>query len=638
MALVGNLKVLFSADTAGVAKGAAEVVKSLGNISKSAEKLRKTGSKDLAKGIKDFAKGVQKATDRYKKLRAQMEARNAKLDARGKDRLGLVENLRKSHKELQRLFKDLALVRRGVRRIAVGFAKMVPSFVLRQLGRVAGVFGRIKSAVFSLKGLLVGAGIGGFIASIVKAGSDLNEQISAAGATFKGSSGLVVAAAKRQAKAFGTVKSEYLEVANGIGSIAKASGLAEPEAAKLTVQLTDLAADLASFRNLGFEESAEKIRSGLVGEAEPLRTVGVLLSAAAVEQEAYTSGLAKMGAQLTEGQKVLARSRIIMRQLADAQGDLARTANGPANQMRAIRGRVMNLAADFGRAVQPISQAILGGIGSALLKLGSFFEANSASIGEWAQKAVAEGGIVNRGIKAIGESVAWTLETLFKLGKEFVNILNIMLQGATQLPLVGGALEGAAAEFDKLNMAFQNMEPPGDAIRKFSAEVANGAAQSSKALAQQQKAMNSVGSEALSVAQDIDEFNAKIKDQVKYFGMSSGAAELAKLRDRGASPEQLRQAAGGLLQLQLKTDAKGRQETLAGQLAERAKNPFGGLNAVGSRSAYEAEVRARSPRSEDLQRRTARAGEGAVKLLAEIKAILGRSDQKPPAVAGVVRG
>ena len=125
--------------------------------------------------------------------------------------------------------------------------------------------------------------------------------------------------------------------------------------------MVQLSADLGSFNNLGTEEVLTKIRAGLVGEVEPLRTLGVQLSAATVEQEAYTSGLATLGAELTEGQKIQARYQLILAQTATAQGDFARTSDGVANSTKIVQAELADAAADIGTAFLPAVMAVAGG-------------------------------------------------------------------------------------------------------------------------------------------------------------------------------------------------------------------------------------------------------------------------------------
>jgi len=98
----------------------------------------------------------------------------------------------------------------------------------------------------------------------------------------------------------------------------------------------------------------EKLRAGLVGETEPLRTLGVNLSAVAVEQRAVQLGLAKQGETLTAAGKALSAYDLIMEQTKTAQGDFARTSDGLANATRIIQAQFANLVAEVGRNFLPL--------------------------------------------------------------------------------------------------------------------------------------------------------------------------------------------------------------------------------------------------------------------------------------------
>lgn len=196
----------------------------------------------------------------------------------------------------------------------------------------------------------------GFGVKALKAASDLNETLSKTQEVFGGAADQVTGFADDMADAFGLPKQEMLDAASNIGLVAKASGLSEDAAAGMSTEMAQLAADASSFFNVPLPQALEKIRSGLVGEAEPLRSFGVLLSAAAVESKAVEMGIAAAGEELTEQQKVMARSAIITDQMSEASGDLEKTQGSLANRVKALKGRFENFAAEFGMRLLPFAQ------------------------------------------------------------------------------------------------------------------------------------------------------------------------------------------------------------------------------------------------------------------------------------------
>jgi hypothetical protein len=190
----------------------------------------------------------------------------------------------------------------------------------------------------------------------IKAGSDLNEQLNKSEVVFGKASSAVIDFSETTASSLGIAQSEALEAAGNFGTMFDAAGFAGQAAAEMSVEMVKLSADLGSFNNIPVAEALEKIRAGLAGEAEPLRQLGVFLSEARVETEAYTSGIAKQGAELTDAQKIQARYNIIMRDTAKAQGDFARTVGTSLpNQLKVLTAELTDTAATLGTHLLPVA-------------------------------------------------------------------------------------------------------------------------------------------------------------------------------------------------------------------------------------------------------------------------------------------
>lgn len=119
-------------------------------------------------------------------------------------------------------------------------------------------------------------------------------------------------------------------------------GVAEDNALKMSKGISLLSEDMASFYNLDSSEAFNKLRAGLTGETEPLKALGILVDENTVKQAVYSEGIAQNGAELTQQQKVLARYVAILKQTGNAQGDLARTIDSPANQLRLLKIKLVN--------------------------------------------------------------------------------------------------------------------------------------------------------------------------------------------------------------------------------------------------------------------------------------------------------
>src|SRR5665647_2402211 len=204
----------------------------------------------------------------------------------------------------------------------------------------------------------------------VKAASALEEEMNKVKVVFGATADQVVKFSEGGASALGMAQQEALAAAGAFGNLFNTTGLGAKASADMSTKLVQLAADMASFNNISTAEALEKLRSGLVGEAEPLRTVGVLLSEARVAQEAYASGIAAAGAKLTEAQKVQARYNLILKDTKVQQGDFERTSGSLANQLRVLRADVIDLGAKMGEVLIPMVKPVVKGLASMATLLG----------------------------------------------------------------------------------------------------------------------------------------------------------------------------------------------------------------------------------------------------------------------------
>ena len=159
--------------------------------------------------------------------------------------------------------------------------------------------------------------------------------------------------------AMGRSTFELQEMALGFNGLFKAGGPVSALATDMARQFTVLAQDLSSFHNIAQQDVFDALRSGLSGEAEPLRKFNVYLTEGAVKAEAYALGLAKAGAELTEQQKIQARASLIMKGTAEAQGDVIRTASGTQNTLRALQSQWAELSVTLGQKILPVLTPIV---------------------------------------------------------------------------------------------------------------------------------------------------------------------------------------------------------------------------------------------------------------------------------------
>ena len=120
-------------------------------------------------------------------------------------------------------------------------------------------------------------------------------------------------------------------------------GFARGEAAKLSVELTKLATDVASFNNASDTETMKAFQSALVGNHETVRRFGIVITEASLKQELLNMGINKSVNEITNQEKVQARLNLIMKGTTDAQGDALKTAGSFTNRMKALGAALNNL-------------------------------------------------------------------------------------------------------------------------------------------------------------------------------------------------------------------------------------------------------------------------------------------------------
>jgi hypothetical protein len=199
-----------------------------------------------------------------------------------------------------------------------------------------------------------------FLFDATQKAADLAETMNKVSVTFGDSARGVKDFARDLSDRFGIVQNVSLDAAANFGLITQGMGLSAEASAELSQRLVMLAADASSFYNVPVADALEKIRAGLVGEAEPLRAFGVNLSEAGVQAEALRAGIARVGEKLTDQQKVMARASLITQGLAKASGDLKRTQEGLPNSQKELAGRFEELKVEIGEQLVPAMRELVG--------------------------------------------------------------------------------------------------------------------------------------------------------------------------------------------------------------------------------------------------------------------------------------
>lgn len=241
----------------------------------------------------------------------------------------------------------------------------------------------LKGAMRSL-GLAVGAAaMIGFGKSCVKAASDLAEVQNVVDVTFGSMSSQINQFASNAIESFGMSEKAAKQYTGTMGAMLKSMGLSTSAAAGMSIKIAGLSGDLASFYNLSSDDAFAKIRSGISGETEPLKQLGINMSVANMQAYALSQGINKSYASMTQAEQATLRYNYLMNATADAQGDFARTSGSWANQTRILAERFNQLKASLGQgliqALTPVVQ-MLNRVMASLVSLANTFNTVTAAI------------------------------------------------------------------------------------------------------------------------------------------------------------------------------------------------------------------------------------------------------------------
>lgn len=228
--------------------------------------------------------------------------------------------------------------------------------VLGGLGNAAKVgFSTLVTAGAAAVGALGAAGV-----ASVKLASDLTEVQNVVDVTFGKNADTINDWAKNAASAFGLSELQAKKFNGTMGAMLKSMGLSDDAVLDMSTSMTGLAGDFASFYNLPIEEAFQKIRSGISGETEPLKELGINMSVANLEAYALSQGIDKSYNSMTQAEQAALRYNFLMAASADAQGDAARTNGTLAGQLRKAQLEVQNLSGAIGMSLLPMAQEMLG--------------------------------------------------------------------------------------------------------------------------------------------------------------------------------------------------------------------------------------------------------------------------------------
>ena len=192
-----------------------------------------------------------------------------------------------------------------------------------------------------------------------KAASDINESLSKSEVVFGNNAKAVEEWSKTATTSFGASQNEALEMVSKFGAMGKAMGLNSEQTKDYSMNLTQLAGDLASFNNISVDMANTALTGVFTGETESLKGLGIVMTQVNLQRFAESQGIHKKIQDMTQAEQVQLRYNYVMSQTKDAQGDYMRTSDSAANSAKTFRKSLANLSASFGQfllALTPLIQ------------------------------------------------------------------------------------------------------------------------------------------------------------------------------------------------------------------------------------------------------------------------------------------
>lgn len=241
-----------------------------------------------------------------------------------------------------------------------------------------GVAGALKGAVMAPSNIasslsvsagkiaLILGGIAGAFAMVAKesvsAASSFNETMSKFNVVFGAEAAATYEWAEQFASAANRGRAEIVSLLATTQDFFVPMGLARDKAAEMSKVLVKLATDIGSFANLSTEEAFTKLISGVAGETEAVRRLGIDISDATMKQYAFDQGITQSWDSVSFATKAILRMNKMLEDSTDAQGDAIRTADQWANATRGLAGHFEDLKETIGTQLIPMLEPYLAKI------------------------------------------------------------------------------------------------------------------------------------------------------------------------------------------------------------------------------------------------------------------------------------
>lgn len=246
----------------------------------------------------------------------------------------------------------------------------------------------------------------GFLKQGTEYASDLAEVQNVVDVTFGNSKGIIEDFSKNAIKQFGISELAAKQTAGRFQAMGTAVGFSQGKMAEMSVELTKLSADMASFYNVSQADVAKSLQSIFTGETEPMRRYGTDLTQATLQEWALKQGIDADMQSMSQAEKVMLRYQYVIANTGAAAGDFARTSASWANQVRILSEQFKVLGSVIGKGVIAAFKPFIQTLNKVMAKVITFSENVLNALGKifgW-QFEISSGGLTDD----LGDTAGYT--------------------------------------------------------------------------------------------------------------------------------------------------------------------------------------------------------------------------------------
>jgi hypothetical protein len=343
--LAKGIEKISTVDTTKINRAASsmnQLSKAFGNIQASSSATAQIS--ELAKGISQLGyKSSTKAIENIPKLATAMQGLMTTLSKAPTVNRNLIDMTN----ALAKLARTGASSGRAANSLASSlnvFSKSAKSAKINSFS-LASAFGKLYASYWLLFRAFHKLG------EAIDISSSLTEVENVVRTTFGNYEKMIQDFSKTSIQDFGMSELMAKQVASRFQAMGVAMGFSQKNMANMSLELTKLTADMASFYDMSQTDVARNLQAIFTGETEPLRKYGLDLTQATLKEWALKQGLDADITSMTQAQKAMLRYQYVMQNTAAAQGDFARTADTWHNQITVLTQSFQQLASIIGGAL-----------------------------------------------------------------------------------------------------------------------------------------------------------------------------------------------------------------------------------------------------------------------------------------------